>query len=88
MQHSFLVFHADLLTCHKSITEKPIRIQICSIQPHTGDLAVFIGGVIVYAFCCVAAAGVDSFFVKLSDFYAALLLGNGTQNVKQLADAC
>lgn len=89
MIHStFLVFHQDLLTFYQGIVYQLVRVQIDAVQTDSGDLAVFVGGVIVDALCGVAAAGIDCFFIKLSYLYAALLLCYGSQNMKHLADTC
>ena len=57
------------------------------MKSNTSDLTVFVSGVIVDAFSCVAAAGVDGLFIERTGFYAALLLCHGAENVKNLADA-
>ena len=63
------------------------RIQISVMQADTGDLTVFIGGVVINALCCVAATGVNRFFIKITDFYTSLRLCYSAKNVKDLADA-
>ena len=75
-QH-FLVFHVNFLTVHKGITNEFFAIQIAIMQFHTGNLAVFISGVIIDSFCGITAAGIYGLFVKVSYFYATLLLGDG-----------
>ena len=89
MSHStFLVFHQDLLTFYQGIVYQFVRVQIDAVQTDSGDLAVFVGGVIVDALCGVAAAGIDCFFIHLTHMDTALCLGNASQNVKHLADTC
>ena len=83
---AFLIFHTDLLTFYDGIADRLVGIQVNTMEPDTGDLIVLIGGVIINALACVAAAGIEGFFVKLAHFYAALLLGNGTEDMKNLAD--
>ena len=52
------------------------------------DLMIFIGGIIVDAFCCIAAGGVEGDFVfVLVYFAAASLLIYGAEDVEELADA-
>ena len=56
------------------------------MKPYTCNLTIFIGCIIIDSFCGITAAGVNSFFVEVADFYASLLLCHGTKNVKRLAD--
>ncbi len=84
---AFLVFHMDLLPFDERIADRLIGVQINASKPDAGDLAILIGGVVIDALACVAAAGVESLFVKLAHFYTALLLGNRTEDMKDLADA-
>lgn len=81
------VFHSDLLTLHQRIADQFIGIQIGTMKFYAGNLAVFIGGVIVNALCGIAAAGIYGLFVEIANLHTALLLGNRTENVKDLADA-
>ena len=49
---------------------------------------VFVCGVVVDAFCCVAAGGVEGDFVFAFVYFAAAsLLVYGAEDVKELADA-
>ena len=83
---AFLIFHTDLLTFYDGIADRLIGVQVNAMEPDAGNLIVLVGGVVINAFACVTAAGIEGFFVKLAYFYAALLLGNGTQDMKNLAD--
>ena len=88
MCRSFLVFHADLLSFDKGIGMRFVSVQVDASHSYPCNLTVFVSGIIIDAFRCIAAAGVDRFFVKVTDFYASLLLGNTAENVKYLADTC
>jgi len=81
-----LILHTNLLTVHQWITDKLFGVQIGTVEADAGNLIVLIGGVIIDSLGRIAATGVDRFLIKLSDSHTALLLCDGTQNMKYLAD--
>lgn len=58
------------------------------VQMHGCDLAVLVGGVIVNALVCVAAGGINcDLILTVPHVNTPPLLGDGAENVKELADA-
>ena len=83
-----LILHPDLLTLNQRITCKILTVQIFLMHIHAGNLAVFIGGIIVNTFVCVAAGSINrNLILIVSHVDTASLLVYGTQDVEKLADA-
>ena len=80
------VFVPDLLIAYQGKSTDILAVQILGKKTNRGNLTVFVGGVIIYAFVGVAAAGIYCFFKFTVYFYTASLLCNGTQDVKKLTD--
>ena len=76
-----------MLDFHQRVLDGCVVIQILVVHIYTGDLAIFIGGVVIYACIRVAAAGVYGFFKSVPDSDATLLLRNRAQNMKELTDS-
>ncbi len=58
------------------------------VHGYCTNLVVFIGGVVINSFCCVAAGSVEGNFVfAFCYFAAATLLIYGAEDVEELADA-
>ena len=69
------------------IADKKAVVQLFAVHVYGSDLAISIGGVIVDPFICVAAGSIEGgFIVAVFIRVAALGLGNGVQDVKELAD--
>ena len=63
-------------------------MQIFAMHIDSIDLMIFIGGIIINSFCCVAAGSVESDFIfTFCYFAAATLLIYGAEDVEELADA-
>ena len=73
----FSVFVADLLRIDQREGRQLIFYHIRFLQANSGDVAVFVGGVIVDTLIRVAAAGVKGLFKGSVYPYTAILLGNG-----------
>ena len=80
------VYRLNLQLAYHWVRSENISIQILFVKIYAGNPAVFVGGIIIKPFICVAAAGVDGLFIFITDFYAALGLGNGRENMKKLTD--
>ena len=77
----------DLLTGNQWIGYRNSSIQILPVHIHSSNLAVFVGGVIIYAFICVAAAGIEGEFIfVLPDAGKPPWLCNTVENMEELAD--
>ena len=85
-QH-FLIYHPDLLPLNQGVDLWCFSFQIPIVEPYSSDLTVIVGGIIINSLGCVAATAVDGLFIKMSDFYTSLLLGDASENMKYLADA-
>ena len=83
---SYLVFHPDLWLGVEREKGYMVSIQVSVVHRYTGDLWVFIGGVIIDSVIGVAAACIDGFFEDTAYPCAAFLLGNRSKNVEKLID--
>lgn len=82
------VLFEDLLLLNKRIANQCIAVQRRFVHVHRCDLAVVVGRVVVYAPCGIAAARVKRDFVfAVFELAASALLLNGSQDMKELADA-
>ena len=81
------ILPADLLPGHQRIADQSAALQVFPVQVHGGDLAVFVGGVVVNAPVGIAAAGVNGDLVPaVPGAHAAPGMGHGAQNMKELTD--
>ena len=80
------VLHINLLCSDKRILGEDFRSEICIAQSNTGDLSVFVCGVIIYTCMGITTAGVYCFFKSIANFYRALRLDDRIKNVKELTD--
>ena len=63
-------------------------VEVYAAHIYGGNLAVFVGGVVVNSFCRVAAGRIDSELVAVVYRAAAILLGNGPENVEEVCYTC
>ena len=82
---TFLVHHMNLLTSNQRERYQILAAQITAVHLHTCDLVVFISGVVIDTLRGITAAGVNGLFIKMANFYTALLLRNRSENMKYLA---
>jgi hypothetical protein len=52
-----------LRTFHQRVTDWRVAIQILQAHVHGGDSGIVVGGIIIDALACIAAAGVSSDFI-------------------------
>ena len=67
------------------VPEQPVGIQITTMHVYSGDLPIFVSGVVIDPFVAAAAAGVYRFFETSSRKPAAAVrLTDSTENVEKL----
>ena len=69
-----LILPADLLTGYERVADELRAVEIDLVHIDRGDLAVFVGGVIIDTPVGVAAARVNRVFKRVTYSAAALLL--------------
>ena len=82
-----LILVLNLRRKQQGIVHQCLCVQVYIVQIHSGDLSVFIGGVIIDSFLCIAAGGVDGTF-KLSAAQMNATLGHrhSGKNMKELVN--
>ena len=55
----YLILEVNLLLCNKRIFNKGIAVKIFSVHIHSRNLMIVIGGVVINALICIAAACVN-----------------------------
>ena len=58
-KQTVLILHQYMLTLHKRITNEFTTIQILMVHIYSGDLTVFIGGIIINPLARITAGAVD-----------------------------
>ena len=70
-----LILHMNLFVTEHRITDQCITVQIFTIHVHTGDLMIFVCGIIVDSCVRTTAGSIEgNFIVTLGYFAAATLL--------------
>jgi hypothetical protein len=78
----------DIFPGDQGVEEELFSVQVLVVHRYGADLPVFIGGVVIDPFVCIAAGGVNGFFIfAVFRFTVALYLLNSSQNVEKLTDA-
>ena len=76
------ILQADLLTANLRIRDDLISLEVFLVHIDGGDLAVFIGGIVVYAARGIAAGGIDRDFRLVLNHYTAAYVRYACQNVE------
>ena len=82
----YSVLHPELLCSRERVLGQFFSVKNMTTQTYTGDLTVFVSGVIVDAFACVTAGAILCFHVLVSGKNTSLCYRNRIQNVKHLTD--
>ena len=78
----------NLLADNQGVRCDFCTVKVFAVHIHSGNLAVFIGGVVVDSFAGIAAAGIAGVFIFLvANASQTSLFGNAGKNMKELADA-
>ena len=69
-----LVLHMNLFVTEHRITDQCITVQIFTIHVHTGDLMIFVCGIVVDSGVGTAAGCVEGNFIFTFGYFAAATL--------------
>ena len=81
------VFPADLLFGHQREADQLLPFQVAAMHINSGDLAVFVGGIIIDTLVRIAAGSVNGDFQTMVNFTGTAGLVDRIENVEELADA-
>ena len=80
----FLILSIDTPFGYKWVTCKRLAVKVGAVHIHSRRLAVFVGGVVVNTFACVATGRVNGVLVTVVYCATAFLLGNRAENVEKV----